>query len=139
VPVVAVGLLLLSRLGEPEDVPYLSALGLLRNLTRQAVDALDALDRQRAGVVRLTAAADDHAGLPRTGPRTARPPVLRRYRFDAAAYDAEISRAEIGPTPEAEPSRGSGRARGVTSCAAGLRDTWTDRSGIEKRGLRGRG
>lgn len=53
VPAVAAGLALLTRLGEPEDVPYLSVLGLLREFTALAVDALDTLDRQSAAVVWL--------------------------------------------------------------------------------------
>nr|WP_237550745.1 hypothetical protein [Streptomyces sp. SID8354] len=50
---VTAGIALLDRLGEPEDVPYLSVLGLFRDLTRSAVDALDLLDRQSAAVVWL--------------------------------------------------------------------------------------
>ncbi|WP_369360826.1 hypothetical protein [Streptomyces sp. cg2] len=50
---VTAGIALLVRLGEPEDVPYLSALGLFRELTRSAVGALDNLDRQSAAVVWL--------------------------------------------------------------------------------------
>lgn len=53
VPVVIAGLALLTRLGEPEDVPYLSTLGLLRPLTGPAVQALDALDRRSAAVLSL--------------------------------------------------------------------------------------
>lgn len=54
VPAVTAGLALLIRLGEPEDVPHLSVLGLLRQLSVPAVDALDTLDRQFAAVVWLT-------------------------------------------------------------------------------------
>ncbi|WP_431961144.1 hypothetical protein [Actinacidiphila sp. bgisy160] len=50
---VTVGIALLGRLGEPEDVPYLSVLGLFRDLTGAAVNALDNLDRQSAAVVWL--------------------------------------------------------------------------------------
>ncbi|WP_331743709.1 hypothetical protein OH809_44885 (plasmid) [Streptomyces sp. NBC_00873] len=52
-PTVTAGIALLGRLGEPEDVPYLSVLGLLRDLTGPAVNALDILDRQSAAVVWL--------------------------------------------------------------------------------------
>ncbi|WP_433436004.1 hypothetical protein [Nonomuraea sp. CA-141351] len=45
--------MLLVRLGEPEDVPYLSVLGLFREFTGPAVNALDILDRQSAAVVWL--------------------------------------------------------------------------------------
>ncbi|MER6047751.1 hypothetical protein ABT168_09840 [Streptomyces sp. NPDC001793] len=48
VPAVTVGLALLIRLGEHEDIPYLSTLGLLREFTRPAIDALDSLDHQSA-------------------------------------------------------------------------------------------
>ncbi|MEU9370842.1 hypothetical protein AB0D71_40575 [Streptomyces avermitilis] len=58
VPAVTAGLALLSRYGEPEDIPCLAALGLLREFTRPAVDALDPLDRQSAAVVWLVT----HAG-----------------------------------------------------------------------------
>ncbi|WP_327424548.1 hypothetical protein OG763_39855 [Streptomyces sp. NBC_01230] len=50
---VTAGLALLIRLGEPEDIPYLSVLGLFREFTLLAVDALDILDRRRAAVVWL--------------------------------------------------------------------------------------
>jgi hypothetical protein len=50
---VNVGIALLSRLGEPEDVPYLKILGLLRGLTRPVVDALTALDCPTAALVWL--------------------------------------------------------------------------------------
>ncbi|MFF8785189.1 hypothetical protein [Streptomyces sp. NPDC015125] len=52
-PAVTAGLALLTRLGTPEDIPYLSVLGLLRKFTRPAVDALDALDPRSAAVVWL--------------------------------------------------------------------------------------
>ncbi|MER5688998.1 hypothetical protein [Streptomyces sp. NPDC002205] len=52
-PAVTAGLALLIRLGEPEDTPYLSVLGLFREFTLLAVDALDTLDRQRAAAVWL--------------------------------------------------------------------------------------
>ncbi|MFI1968345.1 hypothetical protein [Streptomyces cinnamoneus] len=55
VPAVTTGIALLARLGEPEDVPYLSALGLLRPFPRQAVRALDPLDRPAAALVWLAA------------------------------------------------------------------------------------
>ncbi|MFD7709330.1 hypothetical protein [Streptomyces sp. NPDC059786] len=53
VPAVTVGIVLLGRLGGPEDIPYLRALGLFRELTAPAVAALDTLDRQAAAVVWL--------------------------------------------------------------------------------------
>jgi hypothetical protein len=52
-PTVTAGLALLGRLGKPEDVPYLSVLGLFRSLTGPAVNALDVLDRRSAAVVWL--------------------------------------------------------------------------------------
>ncbi|MEU9717387.1 hypothetical protein [Streptomyces sp. NPDC047976] len=51
---VGVGVALLIRLGEPEDVPCLKALGLLRGLARPAAAALDPLDRQAAALLLLT-------------------------------------------------------------------------------------
>ncbi|MFF0414016.1 hypothetical protein ACFYUY_26705 [Kitasatospora sp. NPDC004745] len=50
---VTVGLLLLARTGEPEDVPQLAVLGRFREFTGPAVDALDLLDRPTAGLVHL--------------------------------------------------------------------------------------
>jgi hypothetical protein len=52
-PAVSVGLGLLARLGEPEDVPYLKILGLLRGFTRPAIQALTALDAPTAALVWL--------------------------------------------------------------------------------------
>ncbi|MEV8532893.1 hypothetical protein [Streptomyces sp. NPDC051211] len=50
---VSVGLALLIRLGEAEDVPVLKTLGLLRGLARAAAAALDPLDRQAAALLLL--------------------------------------------------------------------------------------
>ncbi|WP_031004500.1 hypothetical protein [Streptomyces sp. NRRL F-5727] len=51
---VAAGLGLLTRLGEPEDIPYLRELGALHELFRYAVEALDPLDRPAAALLWLT-------------------------------------------------------------------------------------
>ncbi|MFD9103165.1 hypothetical protein ACFVZN_19065 [Streptomyces virginiae] len=48
---VGVGMALLIRLGEPEDVPCLKALGMLRGLATAAAAALDPLDRQAAALL----------------------------------------------------------------------------------------
>ncbi|MEW2128438.1 hypothetical protein AB0891_32500 [Streptomyces sp. NPDC007259] len=61
---VCTGLVLLAGLGEPEDVPYLRALGLLRTLVRPVVHALDAIDRPAAAVLALR----DHNGAPELQP-----------------------------------------------------------------------
>ncbi|MEV5198674.1 hypothetical protein [Streptomyces sp. NPDC053720] len=50
---VCVGLALLTRLGEPEDVPYLRVLGQLRDLAGHAVRALDPIDSPTAALVWL--------------------------------------------------------------------------------------
>ncbi|WP_309238954.1 hypothetical protein [Streptomyces lunaelactis] len=50
---VSVGVGLLARLGEPEDVPYLKILGLLHGFARPAVQALTALDCPTAALVWL--------------------------------------------------------------------------------------
>ncbi|MEU0399497.1 hypothetical protein ABZ318_04475 [Streptomyces sp. NPDC006197] len=50
---VAGGLGLLSRYGEPEDVPYLRDLGLLAELGSAVVEALTPLDRQAAASISL--------------------------------------------------------------------------------------
>lgn len=48
---VGIGIALLIRLGEPEDVPYLKALGTLCGLSSAASAALDPLDRQAAALL----------------------------------------------------------------------------------------
>ncbi|MER5432853.1 hypothetical protein [Streptomyces sp. NPDC002588] len=58
---VNVGIALLARLGEPEDVPYLKVLGLLRVLARPVVGALTALDRPTAALVWLANHAETRA------------------------------------------------------------------------------
>ncbi|MFK4227897.1 hypothetical protein [Streptomyces sp. NPDC019890] len=50
---VGTGIALLTRLGEPEDVPYLRTLGLLRGFTRPAIRALTALDAPTAALLWL--------------------------------------------------------------------------------------
>ncbi|MFE9853754.1 hypothetical protein [Streptomyces sp. NPDC005780] len=50
---VCVGLALLTRLGEPEDVPCLETLGLLRDLVRPVIHTLDAIDRRAAALIHL--------------------------------------------------------------------------------------
>lgn len=58
---VNVGITLLARLGEPEDVPYLKVLGLLRELARPVVGALTALDCPTAALVWLANHAENRA------------------------------------------------------------------------------
>lgn len=58
---VNVGITLLARLGEPEDVPYLKVLGLLRDLARPVVGALTALDCPTAALVWLANHAENRA------------------------------------------------------------------------------
>ncbi|MFB6620623.1 hypothetical protein ACFCV9_41475 [Streptomyces sp. NPDC056367] len=53
VTAVGVGMALLIRLGEPEDVPWLKALGMLHGLADTASAALDPLDRQAAALLVL--------------------------------------------------------------------------------------
>ncbi|MFF4425977.1 hypothetical protein ACFY04_35270 [Streptomyces sp. NPDC001549] len=48
---VVIGIALLIRLGEPEDVPFLKALGTLSGLASVASAALDPLDRQAAALL----------------------------------------------------------------------------------------
>ncbi|MFJ7628460.1 hypothetical protein ACIQZN_18400 [Streptomyces sp. NPDC097595] len=50
---VSTGLALLAELGEPQDVPYLRTLGLLRTLVYPVVHALDALDRPAGALLEL--------------------------------------------------------------------------------------
>ncbi|MFF5706208.1 hypothetical protein ACFY7H_27545 [Streptomyces sp. NPDC012794] len=61
---VGVGLALLIRLGEPEDVPCLKALGLLSGLRLPAAAALDPLDRQAAALLSLAGRSRDEGITP---------------------------------------------------------------------------
>lgn len=54
VAAVGIGMALLIRLGEAEDVPCLKALGMLRGFCSLAVAALDPLDRQAAALLVLS-------------------------------------------------------------------------------------
>lgn len=118
---VGVGLSLLARLGEPEDVPYLRILGQLSDLVLPAVYALDAIDRPAAALVSLghhakapalrglvdaLVAGDEAAvrrwlvALPRD-PRTVTPETARRIA--EALRPVELLRADREPGPlEAE-------------------------------------
>ncbi|MBO0918475.1 hypothetical protein [Streptomyces laculatispora] len=69
---VCVGLSLLARLGEPEDVPYLRILGQLRVLVGPAVRALDAIDRPAGALVWL-----GHHAMPPSGGGCSRCPGSR--------------------------------------------------------------
>lgn len=80
-PAVAAGLALLTRLGTPEDIPYLSVLGLLRKFIHPAVEALDALDSQSAAVVWLSFYAR---------PDELRPLVRALRRGEQSAIRAEL-------------------------------------------------
>ncbi|MFF9341257.1 MULTISPECIES: hypothetical protein [unclassified Streptomyces] len=62
---VVAGLGLLVRLGEPEDLPYLRALGHLDGVFRYAIEVLDRLDRPAAALLWLThfTASDEARGL----------------------------------------------------------------------------
>ncbi|WP_030774756.1 hypothetical protein [Streptomyces sp. NRRL F-2664] len=66
VAAVDVGMALLIRLGEPEDVPCLKALGTLRGLADAASAALDPLDRQAAALLVLRSRDRSEALTPLT-------------------------------------------------------------------------
>ncbi|QLE76391.1 hypothetical protein FGW37_29085 [Streptomyces rectiverticillatus] len=53
-PAVSVGIDLLARLGEPEDIPCLTVLGLFRSFTRPVVAALTAIDCPTGALVWLS-------------------------------------------------------------------------------------
>ncbi|MCZ4119816.1 hypothetical protein [Streptomyces sp. H39-S7] len=78
---VATGMALLTRFGEPEDVPHLRVLGLLRDFLSPAVDALDILDRPDAALTWL-------AGYTRR--EALRPLVNALWARDAAAVHQEL-------------------------------------------------
>ncbi|MGW6980753.1 hypothetical protein ACWGE1_15100 [Streptomyces sp. NPDC054932] len=92
---VGVGMALLNRLGEAEDVPYLKALGMLQGLGSPAAAALDRLDRQASALLILSG-------------RT-RSDRLKPLRAAAAAGDARGTRTALltlgqGP-PAGSPRR----------------------------------
>uniref|UniRef100_UPI00278C19E3 hypothetical protein n=1 Tax=Streptomyces venezuelae TaxID=54571 RepID=UPI00278C19E3 len=102
---VAAGLGLLTRLGEPEDVPYLRTLGLLDGLGRHAVTALAGLDRQAAAVLWLVHFADGDA--------------LRRVADALAADDGTAARERLSGLSYAPRDLGPEHARRVAE-AVGL-------------------
>lgn len=94
---VAAGLGLLTRLGEPEDVPYLRTLGLLDGLGRHAVTALEGLDRQAAAVLWLV--------------HFARGDALRRVTDALAADDGTAVRERLSGLSYAPRDLGPEHAR----------------------------
>ncbi|MFC9386424.1 hypothetical protein [Streptomyces venezuelae] len=94
---VAAGLGLLTRLGEPEDVPYLRTLGLLDGLGRHAVTALEGLDRQAAAVLWLV--------------HFARGDALRRVTDALAADDGTALRERLSGLSYAPRELGPEHAR----------------------------
>ncbi|MFF9915470.1 hypothetical protein [Streptomyces sp. NPDC013457] len=96
---VALGLGLLARLGEPEDVPCLRILGLIRDFTGDAVEALARLDRPAAALVWLAVRVKD---------REVRPLV------DAlAAGDDQAARARLTTVPASPRALGPETARRI--------------------------
>ncbi|QMU74303.1 hypothetical protein GXP74_36555 [Streptacidiphilus sp. P02-A3a] len=96
---VNVGIALLGRLGEPEDVPYLRVLGLLRALARPVVTALNALDCPTAALVWL---ADN-----------TRHPDLRRLIDAIASRDDAEARGWLLRTPLDHGTVGPATARRI--------------------------
>ncbi|TXS41981.1 hypothetical protein EAO72_15720 [Streptomyces sp. or43] len=74
---VCVGLALLTRLGEPEDVPCLKSLALLRDLVRPVIHTLDTLDRRAAALIHLRNEAP-------------KPELSRLLGALGAGYDADV-------------------------------------------------
>ncbi|MEU0626386.1 hypothetical protein [Streptomyces sp. NPDC005989] len=91
---VCVGLALLTRLGEPEDVPCLRTLGQLQDLASHAVRALDAIDRPTAALVWL----GHYAGGPElralVDALAAADEPSVRGRLDAVLREAGVMRPE---------------------------------------------
>ncbi|MER5639056.1 hypothetical protein ABT095_19075 [Kitasatospora sp. NPDC002227] len=106
-PVVATGITLLRRLGEPEDVPYLAVLGQFRALTRLAVHALDTLDRRAAALLWLTVGSHPD-GLH---------PLVQALRAD----DGSAVRTELLALPSVRRTVFSSTARRIAE-ASGLAD-----------------
>ncbi|MGW2822793.1 hypothetical protein ACWC24_17650 [Streptomyces sp. NPDC001443] len=88
VSTVTAGIALLGRVGEPEDVPYLSVLGLSRDLTGSAVKVLDILDRRSAAVLWLAV---------RAGRDQLRPLVRALWTDDRQAVLPELIALPVSP------------------------------------------
>ncbi|MET9610815.1 hypothetical protein ABZZ17_37990 [Streptomyces sp. NPDC006512] len=84
---VGVGITLLIRLGEPEDVPCLQALGTLRGLEQAAAAALDPLDRQAAALLVIRRRDRSRALAPLTAAITAGDPEAVRDALIAVPDD----------------------------------------------------
>ncbi|MFF1921361.1 hypothetical protein ACFVW8_12410 [Streptomyces sp. NPDC058221] len=100
---VCVGLSLLVRVGEPQDVPYLRILGQLRDLVGPAVRALDAIDRTAGALVWL----GHHAEAP----------ALRGLVEALVAGDAAAVRWWLLKAPRAAPAVGPETARRIAEAA----------------------
>ncbi|MGR4884649.1 hypothetical protein ACIPUC_35295 [Streptomyces sp. LARHCF249] len=87
---VGVGLALLIRLGEPEDVPCLKALGLLRGFGRAAAAALDPLDRQAAALLLLAQCSRSADMLELTGALATGDSEAARAALVALPPDSEL-------------------------------------------------
>lgn len=96
---VCLGIGLLARLGEPEDIPYLRTLGLLRDFMGCAVEALAPLDRAAAALVWLAVRAKDRA--------------LRSLVDALAAGDDGAARAWLTTVPRSPRAVGPETARRV--------------------------
>ncbi|WP_406094384.1 hypothetical protein [Streptomyces sp. NBC_01013] len=113
---VCIGLALLARIGEPEDVPDLETLGLLRDLVGPVVHALDTMDKRAAallflrnqeeapelrGLLAALGAGDDRAVRERLAalPRTMGPEIVRRAA--EASWMQQLLRSDV---PAAEDS-----------------------------------
>ncbi|MGX1544713.1 hypothetical protein [Streptomyces adustus] len=107
---VTAGIALLGRFGESEDVPYLSVLGLLRELTGPAVNVLDILDRRSAAVLWLAV---------RAGRDELQPLVRALWTGDRQAV-----RPELIALPDSLPFVGSAAARRIAEASqlSGLLD-----------------
>ncbi|MFF3955667.1 hypothetical protein ACFYY1_20885 [Streptomyces sp. NPDC001890] len=121
---VCVGLALLARLGEPEDVPCLRTLGQLRDLASHAVRALDAIDRPTAALVWL--------GHYASGPE------LRALVDALAAGDAPSARGRLDAVLREAGSVGPETARRVAE-AVGLADLLREAGAGDRRLVAGAG
>ncbi|MDQ0831009.1 hypothetical protein QF032_002853 [Streptomyces achromogenes] len=97
VPAVTVGLALLARVGEPEDVPHVFVLGLVRSLTGAALQALDVLDRRAGAVVSLLSSAGRHELRPLVRALAASVSVSASVEADDAAVRRELTAFPAGP------------------------------------------
>lgn len=124
VPAVTVGLYLLVRLGEPEDIPYLTTLATIRDLSGPAIEALGRLNRRAEALATLVVTTSDEELLPLVGALW--------------SDDQEAVRARLVSFPAGPRYLSNSSARRIAEAArlAGLLDRHPGDTGLVARAAR---